>query len=480
MARVAAAPEGDAVTPAVPEIALSAAWHEGRLPASLETVDGQTVEVVHRGTWSHGLGPDFADALLLFGGRELRAGGIELHLRTRGWTEHGHHLDPRYDTVVLHAVLRHDGSETRRRDGALVPVIEIGPLLELSPAAPVAVDWSRFGGAVCAPELSRRDPAAVRAILWELGDRRLAAKSARLEARLTAGPPADVLCAEVWDGLGFSANRDPMRALAALLPLAALEAVLAAAPPPERPAVARGLLFGAAGFLPLAPSDAALARLGPAAVAAAEAAWRRHGSPWHGAALPPTAWTRTRVRPANHPAARLATAATLLAAVQDRGGLQAALLAPLRAGTDPVATLRELASGGGAPGLGQERAVGITANALIPFALALAEQSGDRELADAAARAWERLPAAEPNEITRRAARQVAGESRLGTIGARDQQGLIQLDATLCAPRRCFECPIARRVASDGVASSSVIQRTTDGESSSPTTHLLTKQSSML
>lgn len=442
---------GDVAAAALPEIALSAAWHEGRVPSTLRTVDGSVIEVVHRGTWSHGLGPDFGDALLLFDGRELRAGGVEIHLRTRGWIEHGHHLDPRYDAVVLHAVLRHDGAETRRHDGALVPVVELAALLPEPLPVATAVDWSRFGGAVCASELARRQPAAIRGILANLGDRRLAAKSARLEARLTDAPPGDVLCAELWDGLGFSANRAPMRALAELLPLARIEAALAAVLPTSRSALARGLLFGAAGFLPLAPADAALARLAPAAVAAAEAAWLRYGAPWHGQSLPPTAWNRARVRPANHPAARLATAAALLAAAQEGGGLQAALLTPLRTGADPVGTLRDLAAAGGAPGLGQERAVGLSANALLPFALALAEQTGDAALTDAAARAWECLPAAEPNAVTRRAARQVAGDVRLGPLGARGQQGLIHLDTTLCAPRRCFECPIAHRVVGQGI-----------------------------
>ena len=49
-----------------PEIAVSLAWHLGKLPASFTTTDGRRVEVIHRGTWSHGLGPDFADAMLLF------------------------------------------------------------------------------------------------------------------------------------------------------------------------------------------------------------------------------------------------------------------------------------------------------------------------------------------------------------------------------------------------------------------------------
>ena len=85
----------------VPEVVLSAAWHAQRFAAPLRTVDGRALDVIHRGTWTHGFGPDFRDALLLFDGRELRAGSVEVHLRTAGWAHHGHHLDPKYDDVVV-------------------------------------------------------------------------------------------------------------------------------------------------------------------------------------------------------------------------------------------------------------------------------------------------------------------------------------------------------------------------------------------
>ncbi len=85
----------------VPELALSEAWHEQRFEGALRTVDGQGVSVVHRGTWTRGFGPDFRDAMLLFDGRELRAGSVEVHVRTSSWSAHGHHLDPRYDDVLV-------------------------------------------------------------------------------------------------------------------------------------------------------------------------------------------------------------------------------------------------------------------------------------------------------------------------------------------------------------------------------------------
>ena len=88
-------------SPSIPEIAVSAAWHEQRLTAPLRTVEGELVEIIHRGTWSHGFGPDFTDALILFNGRELRSGSVEVHLKTSAWAVHGHHIDPRYDSVLV-------------------------------------------------------------------------------------------------------------------------------------------------------------------------------------------------------------------------------------------------------------------------------------------------------------------------------------------------------------------------------------------
>lgn len=433
--------------PHVPELAVSAAWHRQRLTGPLHTVAGEPVEIVHRGTWSHGLGPDFTDALILFNGRELRAGSVEVHLKTSAWETHGHHLDPRYGPVILHVVLRHDGAQTRRHDGGLVPVLELEPYLSAPLAVDTAaVDWSRFGGASCAPELARRRPGAIRDILRHLGDARLAAKAARLEARLTGSPPAEVIYQELWDGLGFSANREPMRLLANRMPLASLEGLLATVSVPDRLDLARGLLFGAAGFLPLSPSDARFGNLSPEVTRRLETFWCSHGGAWHEQALPPTSWTRARVRPANHPVARLAAGAALLAHAQAQGGLLVAVLAPVRSGTELLPAFRRLTGADGELGLGQDRAGGLLANAVLPFALALAEQTGDADLLDAAARAWEQLPTAEPNAVTRRAQRQIAGDIPLGRLGARGLQGLIQLDGTLCAPRRCYECPIAHAV----------------------------------
>jgi hypothetical protein len=234
-----------------------------------------------------------------------------------------------------------------------------------------------------------------------------------------------------------------MRRVAHAVPLASIEALLHARPRGSREAVAGGVLLGVAGFLPLSPTEANLGGLVARDVSELESQWRDHGSPWRGETIPATAWNRARVRPANHPAPRLLSAASLLAAASVQGGTLATVLEVVLERGDPIETLRALTANEGRPGIGSDRAIDMLASGIIPLVLALAAHSGDLDLADAASRQWERLPAPSLNAVTRRAVRQVAGRSPLGKIGARGAQGLIHLDTVLCQPRRCFECPIA-------------------------------------
>jgi hypothetical protein len=380
--------------------------------------------------------------MVVFGERSYQSGSVELHFTTGGWRDHGHHRDPAYDDVILHVVRRDDGAETRTSLGKIVPlvVVEIDDR-EIAPYEGRVAAWDRVGGTVCAEELTRTQPQRLRTLLWQLGDLRLAAKAARFEAQLTDETPGEVLYRALFDGLGFSRNREPMARLAALLPLERLNSALNQAPSNRRGSTALASLLGAAGFLPLSPSDAAIAHLRPEAVIEIERCWTSAG---FDSTLTPSAWNRARVRPGNHPLARLVAAAALLA--NARNGLVSALLALLEPGSDPIDGLRALCQRDERDQIGRDRATGLVINALIPFAFALAESNGDLELADRAAAAWERIPAAESTEIDRRALAQVAGEARLTKLGGRGQQGLIHLDTTLCRPRRCFECPVAHAV----------------------------------
>ncbi len=424
------------------EIAVSRWWNGADLSTPIVTVDGRSLQIVYRGNWSHGLGPDFQEALVDFGHGRLVSGSIEIHLHTGAWRQHGHHLDPRYDDVIVHIVLEHDDSETRRSDGRIVPVAVIEPDAALLAALhEFQPDWNLVGGTVCAEAVARDEPDAVRAILWRLGDERLGAKVAQLSARLDRDRPADLLFELIMDGLGYSSNREPMRLLAARMPVETIDTLLATVESNERYLLALGLLLGAAGFLPLAPADAEYADLSPQDIRRLEAFWGSHGGPWHCDRLSPTGWNRTRVRPANHPVARMRMAAALLTSSFE--GLSAALVDTVRAGDDPVTLLVQRSRHERLPGMGESRAVAIVASAVLPWLLALAESTNDPDLSERTSQRWELLQSGESNQLTRRAMKQVAGTVRIGPIGERGMQGSIHLDRHYCQPRRCFECPIA-------------------------------------
>lgn len=425
-----------------PEIALSRWWSTADLSQPLRTSKANLVTIVYRGTWSHGIGPDFQEAMIDFGDGHLHVGSIEIHRFAADWVRHGHHLDPAYDDCILHAVLENDLMETRTSGGRIVPTTVLPvEAIELQSSNDQAFDWNRVGGDVCAEEIAATKPALIRQTLHHLGDLRFAAKAARLEASLIERNPAQVLYEEIFDGLGYMANREPMKRLSRTLPLWQLEQMLSSIRDEPNSTASLALILGVAGFLPLSPKYVEVLDMPLDEISAIERIWTERGLGLHANRLPETAWKTLRVRPGNHPLRRLRIGALLVA--QTTGGLVHDLLEPLRSGTDPVVKLRQLTSVGNESLLGKGRAYGIVANSVIPFALAYARVGKDQGLTEAASMAWEHLPAAESNQITRRAMRQVCGGNPVRSIGARGQQGLIHLDSTLCGPRRCFECPIA-------------------------------------
>lgn len=85
---------------------------------------GQTISVLDTGRWNHGDGPDFQNARVLINGKEY-TGDIEIHLNSRDWFAHKHHLDSRYNRVILHLVSGSCHPTARRADGITVPGVTI-------------------------------------------------------------------------------------------------------------------------------------------------------------------------------------------------------------------------------------------------------------------------------------------------------------------------------------------------------------------
>ena len=206
------------------------------------------------------------------------------------------------------------------------------------------------------------------------------------------------------------------------------------------------LLLGAGGFLPLAPADAEIAQLSPVEVARIEGLWQAHGGAWHRDRLSPLSWDRDPRATRQSPTGAAGYGRGALTSSFE--GFTAAIVDTVRRGDDPVTLLMTRSSHGGRPGMGEGRAVAIVASGVLPFLLALAESSSDSELSERTSHSWEALETGEPNQVTKRAMRQVAGKARIGRLGERGMQGLIHLDRRFCEPRRCMECSIAHLVLS--------------------------------
>lgn len=442
---------------AVDELAVSRAWQAGWFrAAALRTSEGQPLTVVYRGRWTFGFGPDFQGALIAFGA-ELRQGDVEIHLRSSGWREHGHHLNPAYNSVILHVILDAAGpvAPCVRQDGLRVPTLVLapalrGPLADL-PRNPALAAIGALAADACVATITPAQRAEALAALDRAGDARLTARAAQFEAAFTATTPGQILYAGLLDALGYARNRAPMATLAGMLPLAVLEARLPAGDPQEGFRAAAALLLGVAGFLPLTPALLALGGLTADDALAIERSWAERRAPWHGRLLTPERWTLARTRPANHPVRRLLGLAAILARA-GRLGLLAATLEACGADAPAVglAELRALLLGpprAGDPAgryIGQDRAAELLTNIVIPFALAYGAWAEDERLAGGASVLWERTPATGGNEATRALLARLGAGAGLRLKTGRAQQGAIHLARHFCEQRRCYECPLAR------------------------------------
>jgi hypothetical protein len=440
-------------------------WLAGGWPAdALRATDGTLLHVIYPGRPGHGAGPDLLDAIVALPDATLRHGDVELHVHASDWRSHRHAGDSRYAAVILHVVWRDD----------LAGPIDLGngapgPLTVALANLPETLLFERLRCPAPAPEpyhdwLRELDDGARGAFLDRLGDERLSARAARLAADLHALGPDETLYRALLDAFGYAQNRAPFGRLAEIVPFGRLMA--AARSERDVSAAERaclGLLFGAAGllderrFVGLADRAALDLASDYRALARRQAVDRT---------MPPGAWELIGVRPANRPARRLAALARL--AVQNRRdsladhlldcfelgdgrAIARALLALARVpGEQPTAAeplpcdvwSRYHDFGRRLPGaplalVGEDRARAIVSNVLLPFAIAWADAKTDDRLADAVRSAWAAAPAPAPNWIVSHM-RPLAGAIALG---ARREQGLIELYQRCCRERRCLTCP---------------------------------------
>ncbi len=428
------------------------AWQRG-LGNPLRTTDGRLVQVVYRGRCPGGAGPDIRGALIAFNDGTLIEGDIEFHQRTSDWYTHGHHQDPRYRGVILHVVLVADAPPPTSLAGQPIPTLVVDP------PEPTPPNDGLLAPDACHRAARQRDPTLISRLLDDLGDRRLAQRASRFEAERTRLTTEQLAYEATFEALGFSRNRSAFTRLAQALPVALLTALLGRRSVPDALDLAQAILFGVAGLLPSQREAHALDWEADAVASGLEDIWSLYRRDWEGACLSAADWVFAGVRPANYPTRRLATAAHLIVRFRDVG-LDQALLAPLRRKTVAPTDLENLflvddTTGywsthcdfgrplprGHAALLGRDRARDVVVNVVLPLALAVADETGDRVLADSAWSVYRAFPRPSSYRATEKLAAEIgAADHVLRT--ARRQQGLLYLLRNHCERAACVSCPL--------------------------------------
>jgi len=423
------------LSPVPSEAELARLWEGQRFPTqALVSGDSSPLRVVFRGRpCTGGAGPDFRDAVIELGGRQVR-GDVELHVLASAFRRHGHHRDHAYDSVILHVVLwDDDGGNTCLASGRRVPVVALGPW--------VARRAGELQAWLCRPPLwqepccsanQRLGAEAVAAILDDAGDRRFQEKAAAFAAALAEEDGEEVLYRGILEALGYSQNREPFHLLAQALPWRQLRPCIRAHPPQERVLAAEAMLLGKAGFL--GPSAEAIGAL---------SSWAARRSGVESLALP---WRLVGIRPGNQPARRLAGAARLLVRYVGRGLLAGLLEKVAEAsvkGPQALTTALRVDDGLVGPGRAEEIAV----NVVLPFTLAWAQTRQYKPLAQVALTLYQHYPKLSSYGILRRL---TAALGRELTAGARRQQGMLHLFHRYCRQGGCNRCPLAGRVEGQG------------------------------
>lgn len=381
---------------------LYALWEERAVTgARFVTLDARDVIVLSRGVRNCGPGPDYHNAVLIIAGR-LTTGAVEMHRREHDWFLHGHDRDEAYRSVILHVL--GDASESRS--------LAIPSMLAESLARATQQDRPRPAGSGISRELLV-DAAWSRLL-------RRATEILRAETTSAAAPMRSAFIVRLFDCLGYSVNRRPMRLLA--------ERIVGVGLLGDDGAPGRGGLRGGAGFDEVAAYLFGLAGCDPRTVRALGAGFMSDSRldrilESRPARIEGIRWTHA-TRPANAPERRLWAAARLIVEIE-RGRRLERLLDGIAGGVTWHKLERELVVRLGSESfIGVARAGEIVMNALLPVGLAAGILLGSTQLIEGACRLYRRAPAQQSNRTIRHIERRFLDGRTL--TGGFWQQGAIE------------------------------------------------------
>ena len=440
-------------------------WHEQRFSdTNMEAIDRRTIRVLKPGIWNHNEGPDFMHAEIEIDGK-LHVGDVEIHVRSSEWYAHKHHLNSRYNRVIVHAVFFNDdfNLRTRLQNGKRIPTLELLKWLpvDTSDLHKDTQDAATEDG-TCRVTGKTLNMEALKGVFESLGRERFLEKTESMRLLRTRLDFEQLLYEGIMEALGYERNSKALRELAQHVPFTDLDE--------KSELEIQAILFGIAGLLPSQrekplPTEV----INDPSIVALEESWRASEY----AELPPrmteARWSSIN-RPTNHPTRRIAAMSQLIHDCQ--GSLMMYFLPTCEKAVDTDAPrslktiekeLRallmleptgywELHSSFGTKGtrkaflIGKERAVDIIINKILPVAYIWAVESGSQQLQEAVLKLYSVAPKSTGNKIIREIDEQIftteTQQMRDLNPTAKIEQGIIRLHKNYCADWLCDLCPI--------------------------------------
>lgn len=411
--------------------------HRLFLRNGLCTTSGKPVAVLCPGRRNMHAGPDFTDAWIRIGAVDW-AGNVEVHQRSSLWRQHGHHLDPVYNSVILHVVHQYE-DEIINSAGQQVHtcVLRIpGPITELLKNL-----ISRSGWPGCAPYLNGLCRPFPFEWIRQLGSQRIAIKSRPAASILfdRALSREEALYRLLARGFGLPVNRLPFEKLTAGIPYSLLCENRHSLTDLE------AILFGQAGFLSQGHT------LGPYAASLLER-YQQFNKFLYTGSMASHLWKYLRLRPAAFPTVRIAQFASLL---HHRIPLMSSII---EAGNLPELEqqfrvkasiywdahyLFQKTSPQAPKFLGTHASHILIINIVVPYLRALGLTERSKKYIRKAVHLMLEVEA-ESNHVIK----------KWITFGARpanalESQGLLQLHSVYCSQNRCLDCKLGRSIMED-------------------------------
>lgn len=372
-------------------------------------------------------GPDFEQAKIKIGEVEW-AGSVEIHVRASEWNQHGHHFDPRYNSVVLHVVWENN-AQTFREDGTLVPTLEIQGIINLQ----VLLQYRRI---MAQNELKRPCSGFISTILplnMIVMQERVLVERLERKANLILGwlkenqhDWLETFYQSIAHNLGLKSNHENLKTLANAIPLKIL------ASQNWKPEQLIPIYLGMAGIL----------NKNESAWLEKEFQFFRHK---FNLEKPILTWNRFRVREASRPEHRILQLALLASRIPDWFKRISNLENPHDffreiKNLEPEDELRSLLNENGIS-MGHTKISffifeSLIINTFAPFLVAMGLHFEKKEWIETAIQ-WLASVKPEKNKI-------ISDWKNSGILPetAAETQALIELNNSYCAQKRCLECAI--------------------------------------